>query len=518
MKKIFTLLTLMLLTLTASAGDVFTITFNGKNAETKNGEEVTAGTFFTWNTAKHNFNSKFNGASWNGIDFTSGLKMEGATKVSFQSAAESKVTIVASTWSSKTIKFDDEELVWDGGEDGTGCKIFTLTSVAGGNHSVTRGSGENGIFAVQVEYTGEVKTKLTNPEVTFDENSGQVTIGAVENATAIKYTTDGSEPTAENGEAYSAPFTVADGVIVKAVAIGEGNYISSDIVSVQVLIAGTVPAVPVIKTLNGTVAISCETAASEIEYSTDGASFKTYARAFTLEADGKVYARASRGSKTSEVAEQSVTIAAQPNDVQTVTISGSTVGTDANEVDGSDEAKGFKLAITGNTEKKWSVGNAIMAAGYEETTLKVSNGAQNTLTLPEGKQAVRVTFVSYVNAAASTARTSGWKEVNGVEYDVKEVPMGAFTSVTDYATEPDVRVFLLPGVNSFTFTNTGEQLCFVAIVDIATEKTVIPDVTGISTVKAAQANDAVIYNLAGQKVTESYKGVVIKNGKKVVIK
>ncbi|MBR1506095.1 MAG: hypothetical protein IJ614_08315 [Prevotella sp.] len=42
--------------------------------------------------------------------------------------------------------------------------------------------------------------------------------------------------------------------------------------------------------------------------------------------------------------------------------------------------------------------------------------------------------------------------------------------------------------------------------------------TGISTVKAAQANDAVIYNLAGQKVTESYKGVVIKNGKKVVIK
>ena len=43
--------------------------------------------------------------------------------------------------------------------------------------------------------------------------------------------------------------------------------------------------------------------------------------------------------------------------------------------------------------------------------------------------------------------------------------------------------------------------------------------TAISTVKAAAENaDAPIYNLAGQKVDKSFKGVVIQNGKKVVIK
>ena len=43
-------------------------------------------------------------------------------------------------------------------------------------------------------------------------------------------------------------------------------------------------------------------------------------------------------------------------------------------------------------------------------------------------------------------------------------------------------------------------------------------VTAIQTVKAAAAQDGAIYNLAGQKVSESYKGVVIKNGKKMVTK
>ena len=46
----------------------------------------------------------------------------------------------------------------------------------------------------------------------------------------------------------------------------------------------------------------------------------------------------------------------------------------------------------------------------------------------------------------------------------------------------------------------------------------VSEVDGITAVKAAQANDGVIYNLAGQKVSESYKGVVIQNGVKMVRK
>lgn len=41
--------------------------------------------------------------------------------------------------------------------------------------------------------------------------------------------------------------------------------------------------------------------------------------------------------------------------------------------------------------------------------------------------------------------------------------------------------------------------------------------TGITPVKAAAQNSA-IYNTAGQKVSENYKGLVIKNGRKFIQK
>ena len=47
------------------------------------------------------------------------------------------------------------------------------------------------------------------------------------------------------------------------------------------------------------------------------------------------------------------------------------------------------------------------------------------------------------------------------------------------------------------------------------------ETTGINTIENSQLtidNDASMYNLAGQKVSKSYKGIVIVNGKKVVRK
>jgi len=42
--------------------------------------------------------------------------------------------------------------------------------------------------------------------------------------------------------------------------------------------------------------------------------------------------------------------------------------------------------------------------------------------------------------------------------------------------------------------------------------------TAIQTVKATQANDGAVYNLAGQKVGNDFKGIVIKDGKKMLQK
>jgi hypothetical protein len=70
-------------------------------------------------------------------------------------------------------------------------------------------------------------------------------------------------------------------------------------------------------------------------------------------------------------------------------------------------------------------------------------------------------------------------------------------------------------LNSITFTNTGEQCCYVIEITIATGS----PVTGIQTVKAQTIDlNAPAYNLAGQKVSNDFKGLVIKNGKKFVIK
>ena len=48
--------------------------------------------------------------------------------------------------------------------------------------------------------------------------------------------------------------------------------------------------------------------------------------------------------------------------------------------------------------------------------------------------------------------------------------------------------------------------------------TTTPVTTAINTIEADKVQNGVIYNLAGQKVDKSYKGLVIKNGKKVINK
>lgn len=179
-------------------------------------------------------------------------------------------------------------------------------------------------------------------------------------------------------------------------------------------------------------------------------------------------------------------------------------------------ANGFTLQITGNESKDISNGSKITINGTEYQTMKVSNGAQNTLTLPAGKIATGITFYSYVNKDAATERDSYWKEVAGVSYDTPDAAGGIFASYKDLA-NPDKRTYSFGDekLNSITFTNTGEQCCYVIEIAIVTGA----PVTGIQTVKAQTIDlNAPIYNLAGQKVSNDFKGLVIKNGKKMIQK
>ena len=63
---------------------------------------------------------------------------------------------------------------------------------------------------------------------------------------------------------------------------------------------------------------------------------------------------------------------------------------------------------------------------------------------------------------------------------------------------------------AFTFKNAGEELCFVMEVDYAST-------TGISEVNADEKRGSLAtYNICGQRVSDSARGLVIRGGKKFI--
>lgn len=114
-----------------------------------------------------------------------------------------------------------------------------------------------------------------------------------------------------------------------------------------------------------------------------------------------------------------------------------------------------------NESKNLEQAGSITIDGVAYPTIKLSNGAQNTVTLPEGYVANAVTIYSVINKDGATARPCYFKEIDGVEYTSDK---DYLVSYKDFA-NPDVSYFTLKGKNTFTFTNTGEQALVVLVVD-----------------------------------------------------
>ena len=206
-----------------------------------------------------------------------------------------------------------------------------------------------------------------------------------------------------------------------------------------------------------------------------------------------------------------------------------------------DLQEGFKIAITGNADKNLSSGNNITVGGSAYKSIKISNGAQNTLTLPEGKVATKITLYSYVNhneakredqkggekdQSGHGYRWSYWKEVAGTSYTQETAVLfstfvdgirQADNSVTLDETalqHPDAQTFELANLSAVTFTNTGEQPCIVIEVEYGNGSA-----TGINNVTTSTIDvNAPVYNISGQQVSKNYKGIVIMNGKKYINK
>lgn len=83
-----------------------------------------------------------------------------------------------------------------------------------------------GIIGLYTEYDSNAQfyfeDVITRPTITFNNTSNQIEITAAQTGTfTIKYTTDGSTPSADNGKTYSAPFDLVEGVTtIKAITVG----------------------------------------------------------------------------------------------------------------------------------------------------------------------------------------------------------------------------------------------------------------------------------------------------------
>lgn len=140
---------------TPGNGEEFTVSFNGADSQT-------TANYFTFE-GNHNFNSKFAG-TYDGTDYTSGLKLENGTIIKFTTTATSTVTIVQSDWESKevahgtpkTISFDNTELSVSSAtkpEGSSNVLVYTIENVAPGEHTIKRTKSESGVLYVSVKYS-----------------------------------------------------------------------------------------------------------------------------------------------------------------------------------------------------------------------------------------------------------------------------------------------------------------------------------------------------------------------------
>ena len=109
--------------------------------------------------------------------------------------------------------------------------------------------------------------------------------------------------------------------------------------------------------------------------------------------------------------------------------------------------------------------------------------------------------------------TTGWWDTNLTANDIQpgnelltDNGDGTWTIKVNLADNPDLVALLVD--HHLLFTGSGFTLT----------KLYFKDATGIQTPVATQKVNGAIYNLAGQKVGANYKGIVIVNGKKVLMK
>ena len=171
-----------------------------------------------------------------------------------------------------------------------------------------------------------------------------------------------------------------------------------------------------------------------------------------------------------------------------------------------DDAEGFSMVVTGNLAKYYTAADKINVeykdASLTRTTIKCSNGAENSVFLPEGAYATKIDLWSYTNVTTAN-RTCYWANVGGVDYTEETATILAATKNTG---SPNHVSFTLPRLaNVVTFRNAGEQQCVIVAIEY--------ELGGANAVSNTAVNVQPVrtdyFSLDGKRMAEPQKGITI---------
>ena len=265
---------------------------------------------------------------------------------------------------------------------------------------------------------------------------------------------------------------------------------------------------PTITVENGKVVMTCGTAGASIYYATaTGVTPSTgtlYSAPLAITSSVTYYAVAQKeGMEVSKEASMAVEYAAIPTDATLGATLKATATIPAGDSDQDLEniTEGTFTATKG-TESDAALANTAPYGTHAIAGLvKVKKTVTIATTGDKDIAAIRVKGISNSDGNTQAVTATGMKFTTG----------NNLLPPRDTATEPGVvdLVAETPG-KSFAVFFSGQARVMFEVYTITS--------TGIQEVKKFEATDDAIYNLAGQKVDASYKGVVIKDGKKMIQK
>ena len=146
--------------------------------------------------------------------------------------------------------------------------------------------------------------------------------------------------------------------------------------------------------------------------------------------------------------------------------------------------------------------NSTVTITFNEETKAVEASVQAVEILTVAKA------IDIINALENGKTTADEYIVKGFVISIKEISTQYGNATFDIADEKGASTGLtVYRVKGFD----GEKIADENLLKV-------PDPSGVNTINVVKADNGAIYNVAGQMVTSSYKGMVIKNGKKFIQK